>query len=102
MAFLETHALARFRIGRLIGMTLLLSTMASIWSAQCCISLVRGPIERSNLVIDRLDALLVEIGQAQLDYIAIPQLVVVPVDLWWQRVEKVLRKPWAQCSAAVS
>lgn len=37
--------------------------------------------ERSNLVIDRLDALLVEMGEAQLDDIAIPQLVVVPVDL---------------------
>ena len=37
--------------------------------------------ERSNLVIDRLDTLLIEMGEAQLDHITIPQLVVVPVDL---------------------
>jgi hypothetical protein len=37
--------------------------------------------ERSNLVIDCLDTLLIEVGKAQLDHIAIPQLVVVPVDL---------------------
>jgi hypothetical protein len=37
--------------------------------------------ERSNLVIDCLDTLLIEMGEAQLDHIAIPQLVVVPADL---------------------
>src|SRR5262252_108182 len=37
--------------------------------------------ERSNLVIDRLDTLLVEMGEAQFDHVTIPQLVVVPVDL---------------------
>jgi hypothetical protein len=37
--------------------------------------------ERSNLVIDCLGTLLIEMGEAQLDHIAIPQLVVVPADL---------------------
>src|SRR5215467_6757926 len=37
--------------------------------------------ERSNLVINCLDTLLVEMGKAQLDHITIPQLIVVPVNL---------------------
>src|SRR5262249_6271138 len=37
--------------------------------------------ERANLVIDCLDAVLVEMGEAQLDHITIPHLVVVAVDL---------------------
>ena len=37
--------------------------------------------ERSNLIIDRLDAFLIEMREAQLDHIAIPELVAIPVDL---------------------
>ena len=36
--------------------------------------------KRSNLVIDRLNTLLIEMGEAQLDHITIPQLFVFPVD----------------------
>jgi hypothetical protein len=37
--------------------------------------------ERPDPVIDRLDTPLVQMGEAHLDHITIPQLVVVPVDL---------------------
>lgn len=58
--------------------------------------------EGTDIIVDRLDAVLVEMRKAQLDNIAIPKLVVLGVDLLMAGVEKVLRKPWAQCSVLVS
>src|SRR5260370_12945059 len=44
--------------------------------------------ERSNLVIDLLDTLLIEMGEEQLDHITIPHIIFVPIDLMLHTTRK--------------